>query len=663
MGTDARVAVTRDGEASQGGRPALEFRYRVGKGLVSLLVLPVPKGRIDGAGGIRFTAKATHLTSLTLSLEEQGGGRWTAAVTVRPQQWQDVQVALTDLVLAVGGDAPSDANGRIDLDRIQRIAVIDTGAMLSSSSPKMMQLFDIEAGERRLVISNFSIDAAAMPPSGDRLDGFDRPNPPWSVFGAADAQVATDAPLREPGLVIDYRKATGKVMSAIRQLAPGTLADGVTIDIAAASRNKTTLVVKVEQRDGGKFEADVGLPAGGAMQTVRLRPADFKRSDDSGSKGSRPEWSKATSLILLDIGGLFTSGGDNRLWLQALAATGGGPASASGQKDAGNRPAAAPAAVERTSVAGWSPWTKRNTPIHAGPFSLVGDPSVIRDGAAYRMAYTCYDPKRKGPAVCGATSSDGIDWTDLPVADPVPGRLIATRPGKWDDTHETPFLMKFNGEYLLYFAGYRNRGGHFKSFPLQIGLARSSDGVKFERIGDDPVLKVSPDGYDSDAVFSPTIVEHGGELVMLYTAYCLDSCKRDKGVYLMAATSRNGRDWVKREKPVLSKADVKTNDGVAEAEIVKGPDGSYYLFASLLYGGDKGHDIGIARSDSPFGPWQFAPESVVRRKAGEFDDIGPIAPSVLIEGDKVRMWFHGFSKRKTIQIGYAESTWPLRTGR
>ena len=61
--------------------------------------------------------------------------------------------------------------------------------------------------------------------------------------------------------------------------------------------------------------------------------------------------------------------------------------------------------------------------------------------------------------------------------------------------------------------------------------------------------------------------------------------------------------------------------------------------------------------------WQFAPESVVKRKAGEFDDIGPIAPSVLVEGDKVRMWFHGFSKRKTIQIGYAESAWPLRTGR
>lgn len=49
-----------------------------------------------------------------------------------------------------------------------------------------------------------------------------------------------------------------------------------------------------------------------------------------------------------------------------------------------------------TSVPGWSPWTKRTRAIHSGPHALVGDPSVIRDGARLRMAYTCYDTARKG---------------------------------------------------------------------------------------------------------------------------------------------------------------------------------------------------------------------------------------------------------------------------
>ena len=33
---------------------------------------------------------------------------------------------------------------------------------------------------------------------------------------------------------------------------------------------------------------------------------------------------------------------------------------------------------------------------------------------------------------------------------------------------------------------------------------------------------------------------------------------------------------------------------------------------------------------------------------------------LLIEDGKVRMWFHGFSKRKSIEIGYAQAPWPLK---
>ena len=65
---------------------------------------------------------------------------------------------------------------------------------------------------------------------------------------------------------------------------------------------------------------------------------------------------------------------------------------------------------------------------------------------------------------------------------------------------------------------------------------------------------------------------------------------------------------------------------------------------------------------SPFGPWVVNPLPIVKRPAEQkgFDDVGPIAPSVLIEDGKVRMWFHGFSKRKSIEIGYAQAPWPLK---
>jgi len=315
--------------------------------------------------------------------------------------------------------------------------------------------------------------------------------------------------------------------------------------------------------------------------------------------------------------------------------------------------------VKQPSSVGWSSWTKNLKPTFSGPYNLIGDPSVVRDGSTLRMAYNCYDPMRHQGAVCEALSSDGLNWTDAPLNDGIAGRLIQSRAGEWDDTHETPLIIKRGTETLLYFSGYVNKGGFVNSFPAYVGLANSTDGLHFTRYGSEPVIKTTPGGYDNDAVFSPSIVEHDGQLVMIYTGHCWTNCPNGAGVFLLAATSIDGRSWTKLPKPILSKADVSiAKDGVAEADIVKGPDGYFYLFMTLLQG-DAPHQIGVARSATPFGPWDINPTPILSGTAGEFDAKGVVAPTVLIEGGKVRMWFHGFGD-STIRIGYAEAPWPLR---
>lgn len=309
---------------------------------------------------------------------------------------------------------------------------------------------------------------------------------------------------------------------------------------------------------------------------------------------------------------------------------------------------------------GWSQWSKNAKPVLAGTHSLVGDPSVIRDGELLRMAYNCYDPMRHQGAVCEALSTDGTTWADAPLHDGIAGRVIQSRPGEWDDTHETPLIFKHGGETLLFFSGYLNRGGFDKSYPAFLGLAVSTDSLHFTRYGTEPVLKPTPGGYDNDAVFSPSIVEHEGQLVMIYTGLCWNNCVNGTGAYILAATSHDGRSWTKVPTPVMSKADVPfAVDGAAEADIVKGPDGFYYLFMTLLRG-TNAHDIGVARSATPFGPWDVNPQPIVSGTANEFDAAGVVAPSVLIEDGRVRMWFHGFGTDQTIRIGYAEAAWPLR---
>lgn len=365
----------------------------------------------------------------------------------------------------------------------------------------------------------------------------------------------------------------------------------------------------------------------------------------------------APSLVLDLHGGNFSEvrfwtdgGGANQRW--SLRPRSAAPSSGSAISDG---------TWQTVSTPGWAAWSKRLAPVFSGPYAAVGDPSVMRVGSELRMTYNCYDIVRQRGAICLARSSDGLSWSDVNTGDTtLPSRLIATRPGQWDDAHESAVMVKFKNEYLLYYVGYLDRGGFFASFPAEVGLATSTDGIRFTRAnGGKPVLKTTPAGHDHDAISSPSFVVYKKELVMLYSAYCFYNCPKGAGVTLMAATSKDGRNWTKRSTPVLSAANFPgVKDGIAEVDVSQGPDGRYYLFYTRLHG-ELGHDIGVAQASSPFGPWTINPEPILRKSASGFDNIGPIAPSVIFENGKARMWFHGFATNRTAQIGYAEATLPL----
>lgn len=651
------------------GQGALAYRYEVREGAVQVLMSPLQGASLVGAQSLTLSVKVSELTTVLLSLEEQGGGRWTVPAVIVPGAWNDLKIPLSALVLARGADDPVDPNGRLDLERVRQISVLDAAAMLVARSERMARMFSVPLGERQMLLDDIGFSkeaagAATQPGAGDassvrRIDHLAQAGFGGMALGINDLRRASTSGADQ--VVMTYPKGPGLVMTWMQPVSPGTFRSGDTVRLTLGASMATELVFKAEQANGDKFETRLNVAASESPQTLSVTLADLERSDDSGSRRSQARPEEINQIVLMDAGGWFASKGVNRLSLWAMSAQGGAaPAANTQARNDDGSATAVPTAQVRTP--GWSTWTKRSQPIHSGPYSLVGDPSVIKDGQRYRMYYTCFDPRRKGPAICQATSEHGYDWTDVQVSKPVPGLMIEARPGRWDDAHETPYAMKYRGTYFLYFVGYRDKGGFAKSFPAYLGLATSTDGVHFTR-EDEPIVKTTPQGYDNDAVFSPSIVPYQGELVMIYTGHCWTNCPKGKGVFLMAATSSDGKNWVKRPAPILDKkalpAEVK--DGAAESEIVLGPDGMYYLFMSWLYGNGT-HDIGVARSASPFGPWVVNPLPIVKRPAEQkgFDDVGPIAPSVLIEDGKVRMWFHGFSKRKSIEIGYAQAPWPLK---
>lgn len=315
-----------------------------------------------------------------------------------------------------------------------------------------------------------------------------------------------------------------------------------------------------------------------------------------------------------------------------------------------------------------SGWVQRPDPIFEGEF-VASDPAIIRTEFGYRMFYTCFavpesgfDPALVRAAICAADSADGLQWEEIESADRTKGLVLAGREDDWDQNLEAAFVVEWQGRMLLYYSGYLHEGDPAQGFPAALAVAESIDGGPFRRLNDgEPVLSPTPGWYDNNAVYSPTIVEHDGTLLMIYAGHCYTQCDRNWGVALLGATSPDGLNWTKLDEPVLMR-DVPganwTLEGVAEPGLVQGSDDLWYLFFTGVEA-DK-RVIGVAVGETPTGPWQVSPDPIlVHGETGAFDESGVLAPFVLIEGVRVRMWFLGMTPAEDIAIGYAEAAWPL----
>jgi beta-xylosidase len=165
-------------------------------------------------------------------------------------------------------------------------------------------------------------------------------------------------------------------------------------------------------------------------------------------------------------------------------------------------------------------------------------------------------------------------------------------------------------------------------------------------------------------MFSPSLVSYDGELAMIYTAWHANT-----PTLRSALSSDGGRTWVRNVGPPLLEPSDKyawMNNSVDEADVELGPGGVYYLFftAGSLARAPQ-NSIGMARSSSPFGPWQIYPHPIVQQRRGwELEDMG--YPTVVPDGSTARLWYGalGLYHHETtapgfqFRIAYAVSSLP-----
>ncbi len=324
------------------------------------------------------------------------------------------------------------------------------------------------------------------------------------------------------------------------------------------------------------------------------------------------------------------------------------------------------ACVRSIAKGGWAEWTKAPERAPKGEFWCAGDPSIVKDGPLYRMYFTGVNPSRGGAcAIVQATSKDALKWEFPATGKKVKGLAVDGEDGTWDHAAETCFALQKDGETWLYYCGYGKAGWQTPGNPGMLGLATSKDGVNFKKSSDKPILRPTPRSYDANSIFSPCVLKEGDEYVMIYCGHAWHADDKPGYACILGATSKDGINWTKRKTPVLLPLpDVAwARESVAEASLLKGQDGKFYLFfTGLVFKPKETYAIGIARGDTPFGPWDVNPEPIVEPsgRAGAFDETRIIAPGVFADGDAVRLWYHGFASDNTISMGCVESKWPLR---
>jgi len=175
-------------------------------------------------------------------------------------------------------------------------------------------------------------------------------------------------------------------------------------------------------------------------------------------------------------------------------------------------------------------WEAHPEPVlDHGDVSDVLNPSVVRFQNAYWNLYSEFDGKTWHTAA--ATSADGFVWTKF-------GRVLS--PQGWEGGY-----MAGNGSALVVNEEifYWYEAGD----PLRITLARSRDGKNWSRHGE-PVLPFGPPGsFDESDVADPYVIRSGDRFYLFYLGQ--DRARRQR---LGIARSLDGVTWEKlRSNPIL----------------------------------------------------------------------------------------------------------------
>ena len=156
---------------------------------------------------------------------------------------------------------------------------------------------------------------------------------------------------------------------------------------------------------------------------------------------------------------------------------------------------------------------------------MAANGSAVVNGDEILYWYQAGDP----PRIALARSTDGVAWRKGT------GPVLSTGPyGSFDERGVAdPYVIRASGRFYLFYLGMD------RARRQRLGVARSSDGVHWDKLRSNPLLDLgSPGAFDEMGLGEPAVWSSGSLYWMLYTG-------RDRGERrrLGLAKSPDGVHW------------------------------------------------------------------------------------------------------------------------
>ncbi|HSI72153.1 MAG TPA: hypothetical protein VK934_03170 [Fimbriimonas sp.] len=323
-GSGAKVSTTSEAANVRPGSAALKVEYDVAQGQTSFAVLPAPP-QMAKMQSLKFWIKADQATTMALSIQEREGGRFSTVLSVPKGAWQPVEIGLGDLMLGVGQGDPKDANGKLDLDKLEMLSLGDFQQFIAQNAD-FASIAGVQNGARAFYLSDFQISAAALPDTTTsgaefRFDTYARPQIAWASLGGPELKIVADGRVTGKALRASYRTLPGKLMALVRVVRAGSLTGKTVAKLQIASAKPAKLLIQLEETTGGKYNAILDIKGGSTSNDYDYLLSALIPSDDSKDDNGKLDVDKVHQLVLIDVTSLFESAEqDNVIWLGSIVA-------------------------------------------------------------------------------------------------------------------------------------------------------------------------------------------------------------------------------------------------------------------------------------------------------------------------------------------------------